>query len=446
MRKKINLQFVFIALIATIMTLCLVSYVFLGQLKNEVSQELAQYADILLTTDSVEEYIEQTADDEEEGKIRITIIDSDGKVINDNSINVDMADNHLNRPEVADALMYGKGEAIRMSETLDKNTFYYAFLLEDGKIIRVAKEYESILSIFISAFPIIGAVIVILTIVCVFLAHFFAKSLIAPIEKMANDVENMGDIVTYKEIMPFINTIQKQHEDIVKSSKMRQEFTANVSHELKTPLTAISGYSELIESGMANSEDVIRFAGEIHRNSNRLLTLINDIIKLSQLDSSEIALNLEKVDLYEIAKSCVEMLQVNANNHKVTLNLTGFSAFIDAERVKIEELVYNLCDNAIRYNNENGTVNVIITNKKEGVALTVKDSGIGISKENQERIFERFYRVDKSRSKSTGGTGLGLAIVKHIVAQHNAKIKLESEVGVGTTIEVIFPYAKNKKS
>ncbi len=444
MKKRINIQFVLIALIATVITLFMTVYVFYGLFKDEVSDELRMYAHIFVNSQDAKECIEITEEYIKQDKIRVTVIDTDGDVIYDSSVDIKKLDNHADRPEVEQAMLLGEGEVVRKSDTLDKSTFYYAVRLDDGSIIRVAKESDSVWRIFISAFPAITIILVFMVLICVVLAHWFTKSLVAPIEEMANDMENMETVSTYKELMPFINTIRKQHNDILKSAKMRQEFTANVSHELKTPLTAISGYSELIESGMAANDDVVRFASEIHRNSNRLLVLINDIIKLSQMDASDMALHFEDVDLYTISKACVDMLQVNANNHKVKLSLHGESAVISAEKVKVEELVYNLCDNAIRYNNENGTVDVYVEKNDNKVSLCVKDTGIGISKEHQERIFERFYRVDKSRSKSTGGTGLGLAIVKHIVAQHNAEMSLDSQLGKGTSIKITFN-AKDKK-
>jgi len=219
---------------------------------------------------------------------------------------------------------------------------------------------------------------------------------------------------------------------------MRQEFTANVSHELKTPLTSISGYSELIETGMATEADVHHFATEIHKNSNRLLTLINDIIRLSELDVSEDAPLMEKINLAVIARTATDMLAINAEKNSVTLSYDGSHGYIYANKMMMEELVYNLTDNAIRYNNKNGSVDVSVKTVDGKVILRVKDTGIGIPKEHQERIFERFYRVDKSRSKSTGGTGLGLAIVKHIVARNNAQLDMDSEPGKGTDIKVTF--------
>jgi two-component system phosphate regulon sensor histidine kinase PhoR len=284
------------------------------------------------------------------------------------------------------------------------------------------------------------------------LSHFLTGSIIEPIENLADNLDASDSVKVYKELVPFVQTIKKQHEDIMRNATMRQEFTANVSHELKTPLTSISGYSELIESGMAADEDIVRFAAEIHKNSNRLLTLINDIIRLSELDQVEEQNCFEELDIYDIAQNCVEMLRLSAKKHDVTMELHGVHRIICANRQMMDELVYNLCDNAIRYNNPGGRVDITVdaavafdkTAETGATIIEVKDTGIGISKEHQERIFERFYRVDKSRSKSTGGTGLGLAIVKHIVAAHkNASLSLTSEPGKGTCIRVAFKMKTN---
>ena len=243
----------------------------------------------------------------------------------------------------------------------------------------------------------------------------------------------------YKELEPFMQTIRTQHENILRAAKMRQDFTANVSHELKTPLTAISGYSELLETGMVQGEEVRRYAGEIHHNSNRLLALINDIIHLSEMDRTEYEVPMQLVNLAELVQQNLDSLKMSAEQRKVSLRYVGEQASVYGNAGLLEELLWNLCENAIRYNVENGVVKVQIEKEREQVKLIVSDTGIGISAEHQERIFERFYRVDKSRSKETGGTGLGLAIVKHIVAQHDAELFLESRPGEGTKITVSFP-------
>ena len=370
--------------------------------------------------------------------LRITMIKKDGKVFYDSFADVKKMENHANRQEVRQALKHGNGKAIRTSDTMDKSTFYYAVRLDDGNILRVAKESRSIWSVFIKVTPAILILILVIFAISKMLSDVLTKSLLLPIEEMSENLDHLDDITTYKELMPFINTIQEQHKNILMNAKMRQEFTANVSHELKTPLTAISGYSELIQNGMTNEEETIRFAGEIHKSAKRLLTLINDTIRLSQLDTSEQKVIYEAIDLYKIAEDCVNMLKFSAENHGITISIHGTNAYLEGNKEMLEEVVYNLCDNAIRYNNEGAKVDVTVKPVKGKIYLCVEDNGIGISKEHQERIFERFYRVDKSRSKSTGGTGLGLAIVKHIIQQHGAHMELTSEKGKGTKIEIEF--------
>ena len=348
-------------------------------------------------------------------------------------------ENHSKRPEIMAAFSDGEGEAVRRSETLDKSTFYYAVRCSDGSVLRVAKEAGSLYSIFVSAMPVLVTVIGILIILSVLLAHYLTDHMIRPIEKLARNIEEQDELTEYEELAPLIDMIRKQHQDIIKNARIRQDFTANVSHELKTPLTSISGYAELIENGMASEDDTVRFAGGIRKSANWLLTLINDIIRLSELDSAEEEISFERLNLYQLAETCVDMLSINAEKHHVTISIQGSESFLLGNRQMIEELLYNLCDNAIRYNNENGSVTVMVCSRGKQTVLIVKDTGIGIPREHQDRVFERFYRVDKSRSKSTGGTGLGLAIVKHILVKHNATIDLQSESGSGTVITVTFP-------
>ena len=437
MKKKINLQFMFISAVGILLTFCLSTVIFYELFKSEVVDELKTYADVIKETQSYDQILQGEYDPDVDD-LRITMIKKDGKVFYDSFADVKKMENHANRQEVRQALKHGNGKAIRTSDTMDKSTFYYAVRLDDGNILRVAKESRSIWSVFIKVTPAILILILVIFAISKMLSDVLTKSLLLPIEEMSENLDHLDDITTYKELMPFINTIQEQHKNILMNAKMRQEFTANVSHELKTPLTAISGYSELIQNGMTNEEETIRFAGEIHKSAKRLLTLINDTIRLSQLDTSEQKVIYEAIDLYKIAEDCVNMLKFSAENHGITISIHGTNAYLEGNKEMLEEVVYNLCDNAIRYNNEGGKVDVTVKPVKGKIYLCVDDNGIGISKEHQERIFERFYRVDKSRSKSTGGTGLGLAIVKHIIQQHGAHMELTSEKGKGTKIEIEF--------
>ncbi len=438
MKKKINAHFLIIAALAILLTLVLSITIFYDLLKKEVVENLKTYANVMVDTGIVEDVENHELDITTDDNLRVTVISDDGSVLYDNNADVGVMDNHSERPEVAEAFKNGEGKAIRHSSTMDKDIYYYAVRLDDGCVLRVSKEADSIYSVMNSVFPLIGIMAVILFVICLVLANLLTKTFMKPIEQLAKNLDSADMVVPYKEMVPFINMIQKQHDDILKSSRMRQDFTANVSHELKTPLTSISGYSELIANGMASDKDITRFAGEIHRNSNRLLTLINDIIRLSELDVIDVSNQFEMVNLYTAAANCVSMLQVNAENHDVTISVSGKPYEIYANKEMIEELIYNLCDNAIRYNNKGGKVDVFVWKEADRVVLSVKDTGIGIPAEHQERVFERFYRVDKSRSKLTGGTGLGLAIVKHIVAQHDADMELYSEIGKGTEIKIAF--------
>lgn len=437
MKSKINGRLLAITSVAMLSTLVLLVGVFYEMFQKEVLEDLRNYVYVLRSTGYFNQEGEST-NKLEFDNLRVTVITKEGNVKFDNTVSTDLMSNHSDRPEVEEALDKGEGKDIRHSSTLNKSAFYYAVRLEDGSVLRVAKEAGSIWSVFEAAMPTTISILILLWLACMGLAKLLTRSIIMPIEEMAQNMEHFDSKNIYEELQPFVNTIREQHQDILKNANMRQEFTANVSHELKTPLTAISGYAELIRSGMAKDKDAEKFAKEIHHNANRLLTLINDIIRLSELDGSERKIDFEEVDLYKLAEECLNTLAINAKEQKISLSLKGQSSIIHANKSMMEEILYNLCSNAIRYNNEGGKVEVTVEQNEKETILKVKDNGIGIPKEHQERIFERFYRVDKSRSKSTGGTGLGLAIVKHIVALHEAKMSLQSEEGEGTEIVVSF--------
>lgn len=441
MKRKIHMELLVIAALAIVLTLLFALFVFYGLFQEQIMGDLREDA-LAFKSMRVFDHPEELDGENfemEEGGLRITLVDTQGDVIFDTDVDEASMENHEDRPEIQQAFETGEGSGTRKSETLDRNSFYYAVRLDNGTVLRVAREADSIFAVTKNMLVTVAGVFVLLFIFTVVLSNYFTKSLVRPIEELAENLGEPGTQVVYKELAPFVAKIRQQHEDILKSAKMRQEFTANVSHELKTPLTAISGYAELIEHGMAGKENTERFAGEIHKNASRLLILINDIIQLSQLDGGKTDVEYTDLDLYQLAGECISMLNMNAQKQNVTMKLCGKPSMVFADKQLMEELLFNLCDNAIRYNNKGGSVTVTVDENKEGnTYLSVKDKGIGIPPEHQDRVFERFYRVDKSRSKATGGTGLGLAIVKHIVAQHEAKIFLESEPKKGTEIVVVF--------
>lgn len=438
MRRRINRQLIITSILATLVTMILMVLVSWQLLLNQVVEDLKSYAVLLEDTELYKE--KELYDDElKDGELRVTWIDPEGYVLDDTNADQALMGNHGLRPEVLKALEKGEGYDIRTSETMEESTYYYAMQLQDGTVLRVSKNTSSVWNILLKALPGMVLALIIMIGVCILMARVFARSIMRPLKELARNLDHPDSASGYKELDPFMQTIRTQHENILRAARMRQDFTANVSHELKTPLTAISGYSELIETGMVQGEEVQQFAREIHHNSNRLLSLINDIIHLSEMDRTEYEVAMQQENLSELARACVQNLEVSGQKRNVTLRYSGEEALVYGNKELLEELLWNLCDNAIRYNVEGGTVNVQVQNREDTVELSVKDTGIGISKEHQDRVFERFYRVDKSRSKETGGTGLGLAIVKHIVAQHDAELILESEPGKGTIIRVLFP-------
>lgn len=495
---------------------------------------------------SGEEYLKEL----ESKNYRLTWVEADGTVLFDTEAESEAMDNHKDREEIAEALVTGKGESERYSDTLTLKMIYCAERLSDGTVLRISASRDSVVALLIDVlFPMI-VIMLLAIILSSFIARWLSKSIVKPLNTL--DLENPAENDVYDELTPMLTKINKQHKQITKQMKElrkradefeqitasmneglvlldkngvvismnlaakklfaadetsvgqdfltvdrslkmsravedalsgkhsefreqrngseyqfgishiesggktigaviicfdvsetafaernRQEFTANVSHELKTPLQSIIGSAELLENDLVKPQDTNRFVGNIRREATRLVSLINDIIRLSQLDENMESAK-EETDLYALANEVKDVLFMSAQKKNVEINISGESCVINGVRRYLYEIIYNLCDNAIRYNNAGGKVDIDISKDKNGVILTVSDNGIGIPLEHQSRIFERFYRVDKSHSKETGGTGLGLSIVKHAVAYHGGIIKLDSTVGKGTTITVTF--------
>ena len=353
MKKKINLRLVLISFVAILATLIGLTTIYYSLFQKQVRKDLSVSAKLLKDTHYFEssdidpETIDLSTDMDE---LRVTWVDEDGTVLYDNDASPDSLSNHADRPEIQEALAKGEGETVRRSDTMNKNTFYYALLLDNGTVLRVATDAESIWSVLYSALPLIGGIVVMISIVCVMLSHMLTKQLIRPIEKMANNMEDSSITPPYKELVPFANTIRQQHADILSAAKARQDFTANVSHELKTPLTAISGYAELMETHMVDAKQEEHFVREIRKSAQRLLSLINDIIRLSELDRTDQEESFEALDLAEVVSECVTNLQINAEQKNVTLEYQGSPCRIRANREMMRELADNLIQNAIRYN------------------------------------------------------------------------------------------------
>ena len=483
---------------------------------------------------------------------RITWIAADGSVLYDNMADSSTMENHLQRPEVAEAFETGSGRSDRYSSTILEKNNYYALLLKDGTVLRVAGKQTSLAAMALMLVQPSLWIVVLVLVLCGLLAMRLARQIVRPINAINPD--NPNATPTYPELQPLITRLQEQNRTIrtqlselstrqrefdaitenmregflivdnkcsilssnrsalrllgiddaqkpenlhqaVCSGKLldlvdnalagtrgdeeitvgggtwqlfanpvitaghvtgaiiifmdvtereqrealRREFSANVSHELKTPLTSITGFAELMKEGMVPKEKMQEFSGDIYRESRRLIDLVDDIIQLSRLDEGTANFSKSPVDLYTLSGQVIESLRPVAQKQDITLTLSGQHAVIEGVEQLLQEMVYNLCDNAIKYNISGGSVTVSVWQNGQTVTLSVVDTGIGIPYADQSRVFERFYRVDKSHSKEVGGTGLGLSIVKHAAQYHNARLELKSAVGKGTEIRIHFP-------
>ncbi len=548
MNKKIFRSGFFTSLLVLLITMLLIIGVlfeyFEGLIFDELESE-AGYISYALEREGVG----CLEDFENIGK-RITLIAPDGTVLNDTSADVSKLDNHKNRREVVEALENGSGMSARYSDTLMEKTLYYATVLKDGNILRVATTSKSIIVILLGLMHPLVIIIILALIISFVVSGRVSNSIVKPLNEL--DLENPANNETYEELTPLLRkisaqnkTIKKQIKDAerkreefklitenmsegllvidnkeqvltynnaalcllditdiksdsaltfnrtrgfrhvmekalrgeraereisidektynlianpvfsgekiigaviiiidvteaVKREQLRREFTSNVSHELKTPLTSISGFAEIMKSGDVERETIADFSASIYDEAQRLITLVSDIIKISEIDEDSVQFVKENVDVYKLSRNIIKHLMPYAEKKNITLNLTGDNAEVFGTEKIIDEMIYNLCDNAIKYNKENGSVDVIISKDNNKTSVTVRDTGIGIPMSEQQRVFERFYRVDKSHSKLVGGTGLGLAIVKHGAIYHNAEINLESVEGKGTSVTIVF--------
>ena len=439
MKRKINS--VIISLVVCVITLItIVSSISFSSIyeKNEII-ELQNECSLVIKGYKLDDisYLESI----EDSSLRVTLIDLEGNVIFDNQLNESEMENHASREEFKEAKENGYGISKRYSSSLLK-TFYYVAYKLDNNIIRVSKVADSTLYIlFINLWP-LYIVAIVLIICSILLGFLLSKKIVDPINNI--NLEHPLENNKYKEIEPLLirietqkNELMKENEEVLNASKVRQEFTSNVSHELKTPLHVISGYAELIKEGIVKDSDVKEFGEKIYSEASRMSKLVEDIMKISKLESDK-AVEKTQLNLKNIVVAIVDSLMIEADKKNVKFKLSLNDCSISGNYDSIYSLIFNLVDNAIKYNKTNGKITIKLQEVSNNVILSVKDTGIGIPKEDLDRIFERFYRVDKSRSKDSGGTGLGLAIVKHSLIVNNATIKVESELKKGSTFTVTF--------
>lgn len=560
MKKRIFCSMV--ALVGSAMALCFIFitgllYEHYSNLQAEQLKETASYIEQGYEA-AGQSYLETL----HTGTNRVTLIAEDGTVLYDSQEqDVSQMSNHADREEVQQAEQDGVGFSRRYSDTMSKETVYYAIRLSDQSVLRVSVEYRSLFAMMGVLLVQALFILLVMLILALLVSYQLTKKIVKPINTL--DLEHPEQVSTYEELDPLLCKLASQNREIVQKmdilrqqqyefsmitehmqeglfvidhaytiltcnqsamrlfglqhsvlqkniltvergepfrnvldqalrgrhctsqleregrvyqlianpvlhnetpqemqvreddligvvililditeketqERYRREFTANVSHELKTPLTSISGIAEIMKNGIMLPADVPHFAGKIYDESQRLITLIGDIIKLSQLDEQSVPFAWESVNLLELAKDVQKRLQPVCEKRKIAFQVTGTPCIVQGVRQVLDEMVYNISENAIKYNREAGSITVTTGYKERHPFIRVTDTGIGIPKAEQERVFERFYRVDKSHSKAVGGTGLGLSIVKHGAILHHATIHLDSTEQVGTTIEILF--------
>lgn len=440
-----------VAVVATLAAAFVFHATLVDDAKHELTDQCATIAASLNsddTTDTDQDIVRMLTPQ----KMRATLVAPDGTVIYDTKFEASSLPNHADRQEIQEALSSGTGETERPSDTAGNVSLYYAQRLDSGDVLRLSEDRESVTAIFTHDIGLLVSIVALVVLGAWAASRMLSKRLVKPILDI--DTTAAKAEAPYRELEPLVDRLNDQQAELMaQMDKLRDadayrlEFTANVTHELKTPIASIQGAAELIRDGIARPEDIPEFAGRIYSSARRLSSLVSDILTLSKMDESERAGDSQllgpktECDLCQIAGDVTDRLQDKAKRAGVRLTLEGQKCMVVGNAGLLDEMVSNLCDNAIRYNRVNGKVYVWVYQIAGRPTVSVSDTGIGIPEEAQPKVFERFYRVDKSRSRSNGGTGLGLAIVKHAAAFHNAKIDLKSKLGEGTTITVTFPSA-----
>jgi two-component system phosphate regulon sensor histidine kinase PhoR len=449
------------AALCELLTASIMGWILVTSLEQEKQRELSNEAILLMQAIEAQPQPESGSTVETAAvaslhlsDIRVTWIDAQGSILYDSVQDEQRAmENHAGRPEFDEALRNGTGSAARFSSTLGEISYYHAVRLGDGTVLRLsATQNAVIIMLGRIALPAL-ATLAVLSLAGILAARVLARRITAPLVTL--DLDDPLANRVYEEIRPLLARMDEQRhglaERVDQGARVRRAFTANISHELKTPLTVISGYAELMKNRQVSDRDVPHFSSLIHDEAQHMRDLVNDVLTLAQLDElappsagGPLIEQPEIVNLNELAAETINRLAQFADQHNVSFHLAGSKeASVVGWAHGLESLVYNLCENAIRYNKPGGSVTVTVERTVEQaqggrVVLRVADTGIGIALDDRERVFERFFRVDKTRSRATGGTGLGLAIVKHVAMLHGAELSLTSELGTGTEVTVIF--------
>lgn len=459
--KRAMIQRFLIIISITLVVFGVISYIVAGRhlLTNTMKsmQQTIDVVDYMLDySGDIDAQVKELQSEAVGSNTRITILKNDGSVVAETNAEKDTLSNHGNREEVRQAFLEGAGYATRYSDTLQENMLYVTKMTQNGDyMVRLAIPYSGLGDYMRLLLPSLLIGVILLFIVATIVAVRFSDTVTKPLREIAEEMVHIRgdepefDFKTYQyeelNIISYttdqlIAEIKENIDKIEFEKKIRQEFFSNASHELKTPITSVKGYAEILQNNLAKTpeaqEDCIR---RIIKETDNMTNLINDILMISKLETKDLSVDISEVRMAPLLSEVAEAIEPIAAQHEVTLHLDCQPIVWNTSASQMEELLTNLMTNAVKYNQPGGDVWTTISSSNDELVIVVRDNGIGISKEEQDRVFERFYRVDKGRSKKMGGTGLGLSIVKHIVGYYDGVVELESEEGKGSTFTVKLP-------
>ena len=433
MKRKIHMELLATAVFAILLTLLCALFVFYGVYRKQVIGDLKADALVMKNMhifDNISD-LHPDAYDLNPDTLRITVVNANGSVIFDSNADFSVMENHEDRPEIHMAAKVGEGSGTRRSTTLDRNLFYYAIRIDNGRILRIAREGDNIFALTQNMMMTVVGVFVLLFFFCIMMANYFTKNLVAPIEQMAENLSEPGTQAAYKELVPFMNKIRQQHEDILKSSQVRQEFTANVSHELKTPIALIQGYAEGLTEGMAEDEDSRNYYCEVIMDeAGKMNKMVKQLLTLTALEFGNDMPVMERFDITALIRGILASAGILLQQKEARVVFEQKEpVWVWADEFKIEEVITNYLNNAMNHLEGERRIEIRLERKEKEVRITVFNTGRHIPEEDLGNLWTKFYKVDKARTREYGGSGIGLSIVKAIMDSHNKSCGVENVDG-----------------
>mgnify|MGYP002987173202 CR=1 FL=1 len=410
-----------IAALAIVVTALSAMLVYYNILKEQVFGDLKAYAHVieLLNIDDLAAGIEKDPYNPIDDDLRITLIGAEGEVLYESLLNKDEMDNHNERPEIIEAREKGEGEAIRYSATSGTHTFYYAERLQNGNVLRIGRDSVSVNRIMVNTLVIVLVIALCILFVCMGISHYLTKKLVEPIEKLATNIMLVDENNVYEEIRPFVNTIKEQHVNIINNAQLRQEFTANVSHELKTPIALIQGYSEGLKDNILDDEESKEFYCDVIADeAKKMNRMVQKLLTLNQIEFGNNQVNMERFDITEMIRNMVESSKILVEKQEVKIIFDEPETHVWADEFMIEEVVNNYLSNARNHVTDGGIIKVSYCRHGNDVRIKVFNTGDHIPQEDIDKLWVKFYKVDKARTREYGGSGIGLSIVEATMKAH----------------------------